>query len=68
MFNVSVMDNRGNNDNGPGGREGKGVSIVNITIYNATSITSFNQSLLASNVTGGYWNISINTSQYTDGV
>lgn len=68
VFNVSVMDNQGDNDNGLGGKDGKGVSLVNITIYNATDATSFNQSLTASNVTGGYWNISINTSQYTDGV
>jgi hypothetical protein len=66
-FNMSIADNQGDNDSNLGGRDGKGVSFVNFTIFRASNRSYFNQTNLT-NVSGGYWNRTIDTTNYTDGL
>tara|TARA_Y100000310_G_C20689977_1_gene821599 strand:+ start:2027 stop:3541 length:1515 start_codon:yes stop_codon:yes gene_type:complete len=66
-FNMSIADNQGDNDSALGGRDGKGVSFVNFTIFRAENRSYFNQTNLT-NVSGGYWNRSFDTTTYTDGL
>ncbi len=76
-FNFTLRDNQGDNDTGLGGRDGTGVASVNITIFNASARSDFNESntetattlISATNTTtAGYFNLTIDTSQFSDGV
>jgi len=62
ILNLSIFDN----GNLTAGAREYDVQGVNITIYNSSG--SINVSYLASNVTGKYWNVSINTNQFSDGI
>ena len=80
-FNFTVRDNQGDNDSGLGGKDGTGVKGVNITIFNASARSDSNESNTGSSAcvscysvaptnttTAGYFNLTIDTSQFSDGV
>jgi PGF-pre-PGF domain-containing protein len=62
ILNLSVLDN----GNLTAGAREYDVQGVNISIYNSSG--GLNASYLASNVSGKYWNLSINTNQFSDGI
>ena len=58
IVNASITDNY---------KTGLGVNYVNLSVYNQSG--SINETIYRlSNMTGNYWNISINTSQFPDGI
>ena len=81
-FNFTLRDNVGNNSAQTNslaalGKDHTGVASVNITIFNASARSDFNESntetattlISATNTTtAGYFNLTIDTSQFSDGV
>jgi len=81
-FNFTLRDNVGNNSAQANslaalGKDHTGVASVNITIFNASARSDFNESntetattlISATNTTtAGYFNLTIDTSQFSDGI